>query len=317
MKSLSKKKIILIAVLAAALAAALLFIRQPESDEQPVTEITPYVGSLRLAVATTGAVAPKNRLEIMPSVAGRVESILVREGDYVRVGQVLVLMSSTERAALIDAARLQGAQALKYWQEAYKPIQIVAPIQGTVIVRNAEPGQTVNTASAIIVISDRLIVKAQVDETDIGRVVTGQSAEMSLDSHPEILVGGRVSHIYYESTTVNNVTIYYVEITPERIPPEFRSGMSATVDIIQSEKKDILIIPLEALIIEGGESYVMVKTGVAPEKRHVTTGISTEENIEITGGITKDTILLVFGTVLSTGQSEAKKNPLMPQIRRR
>jgi HlyD family secretion protein len=142
---------------------------------------------------------------------------------------------------------------------------------------------------------------------------------MSLDSHPEILVGGRVSHIYYESTTVNNVTIYYVEITPERIPPEFRSGMSATVDIIQSEKKDILIIPLEALISEGGESYVMVKTGAktAPEKRHVTTGMSTDENIEITGGITEETVLLVFGSVLTTNPSEAKQNPLMPQMRRR
>ncbi|MCL1910621.1 MAG: efflux RND transporter periplasmic adaptor subunit [Leptospirales bacterium] len=321
MKSFNKKKAVLFAALII-LAVVLFAVFKKSSGKdnvQKTTEIIPYKGDLRIAVSATGAIAPKNRLEIMPPVGGRIESILVKEGDYVRVGQVLILMSSNERAALIDAARLSGAQTLKYWQDAYKPIQIVAQIQGTVIVRGAEPGQTVNNSSVVLVISDRLIIKAQVDETDIGKVVVGQRAETSLDSHQEILVGGIVSHIYYESTVVSNVTFYYVEIMPDRVPPEFRSGMSATVDIIQSEKKDILIVPHEAISTENGQMYALVKTGVktAPEKRQVTIGMTTNDSVEITGGITEDDVIVVYGSSLTGGQIENKTNPLMPQMRRR
>jgi len=320
MRLFSKKKAALLAALI--ILAVILFTvfrKSSENGVQKTTEVIPRLGELRLAVSTTGTIAPKNRLEIMPPVGGRIENILVKEGDYVRVGQVLILMSSSERAALIDAARLSGAQALKYWQDAYKPIQIVAQIQGTVIVRNAEPGQTVNNSSVVLVISDRLIVKAQVDETDIGKVAVGQRAETSLDSHPEILVSGTVSHIYYESTVVSNVTVYYVEIIPERVPPEFRSGMSATVSIIQSEKKDIIIAPQESVLAEDDRTYyVLVKTGAksAPEKRPVTIGMTTNNGVEITSGITSNDVLIVYGSSFA-GQAESKKNPLMPQMRKK
>lgn len=313
-----KTTLIILTLLLAALIIFFFFTKSSNNESQEkVTEIQPYIGNISISISTTGTIAPKNRLEIMPSVAGRIESILVKEGDRVKVGQVLILMSSTERAALIDAARLQGAQALKYWQDAYKPIQLVAPIAGTIIVRDAEPGQTVSTADPILVISDRLIINAQVDETDIGKVSVGETAITSLDALPEMIVRGKVSHIYYESTTVNNVTVYYVEITPDTVPPEFRSGMSATIEIIQREKKDILIIPAEALIRETGQSYVMVKTGdkTPPEKRPVAIGMETTEMVEITNGINEFDTLLVFSE-LSQQNTPTSTSPLMPQMRR-
>ena len=158
------KPVILTAVAVIALSTFII-IRFSSADKTGIDmkEVRPVSGDIRLTVSTTGTVLPKNRLELKPSVAGRVEKILVSEGDKVKSGQVLVLMSSTDRAALIDAARLQGGEALKYWQDAYKLIPIVSPINGTVIVRSVEPGQTVTTSDDIIVISDRLIVKAQVD----------------------------------------------------------------------------------------------------------------------------------------------------------
>ncbi|MCL2025260.1 MAG: efflux RND transporter periplasmic adaptor subunit [Leptospirales bacterium] len=322
MKLFSKNKIALLTVLVV-LAIVLFVVFRKSSgsgDVQKTVEIVPYLGDLRIAISTTGTIAPKNRLEIMPPVGGRIENVLVREGDFVRVGQVLIVMSSTERAALIDGARVSGSQTLKYWQDAYKPIQVVAQIQGTVIVRNAEPGQTVANSSVVLVISDRLIVKAQVDETDIGKVAVGQRAETNLDAHPEILVGGRVSHIYYESTTVNNVTVYHVEIIPDRVPSEFRSGMSATVDIIQSERKDVLIVPQEAVMTDDDRThYVLVKTGAKslPEKRSVTIGMTTSDMTEITGGIDQDDVLITHSLSFA-GQAGAKKNPLVQQpVRRR
>jgi len=285
------------------------------NSDADLKEIRPLTGNMKQSVSTTGTVLPRNRLELKPSAAGRIEKILVREGDTVRTGQILALMSSTDRAALIDAARLQGKESLKYWEKAYKPISIVSPIDGTVIVRSVEPGQTVTTSDDIIIISDRLIVKAQVDETDIGRVKVGQSAEITLDSHPEIIVRGKVSHIYYESTTVNNVTIYYVIIIPDRIPPEYRSGMSASIEILEKEKKDILMIPSEAILTESGKNYVMVRTGdqKPPEKRFITTGMTDEQYVEIKEGIGMNDVIIISSKKLVIQQAEKSKNPFMPE----
>ena len=132
--------------------------------------INPVVGDVEMTVVTTGVIEPQNRLEIKPSISGRIESILVKEGDQVKSGDVLSWMSSTERAALLDAARSQGEEAVKYWEEAYKKTPIISPIDGEVIVRSIEPGQTISTSDAMLVLSDRLVVSAQFDETDIDSI---------------------------------------------------------------------------------------------------------------------------------------------------
>ncbi len=186
---------------------------------------------------------PQNRLEIKPPINGRIDEVKVLEGEKVTIGQTLALMSSTERAALLDAARAQGEESFNYWQQVYNSIPLIAPINGQVIVRAVEPGQTVTSSDTIIVLSDQLIVKAQVDETDIGKVKVDQSATISLDAYPEIKVKGKVNHISYESQVVNNVTIYEVDVIPERIPTVFRSGMSANIDIITTSKENALTIP--------------------------------------------------------------------------
>jgi len=190
----------------------------------------------------------------------------------------------------MDAARAQGEESLKYWQEAYKPTPLIAPIDGEVIVRAVEPGQTVTSSDAVIVLSDRLIVKAQVDETDIGKVKLGQPAIISLDAYPQIKVNGTVDHISYESKIVNNVTIYEVDILPERVPEVFRSGMSANVDIIERSKENILLIPLSAVKQDKEGIFVLLSQGkgIEPIKRRVELGISDEKNGEVVSGLRSD-----------------------------
>ena len=75
-------------------------------------------GDLEVKVTSTGSVKPYNRVEIKSPIPGRIDDVLVQEGDKVHQGQVLVLMSSTERAAILDAARSQGADTFKRWQDA-------------------------------------------------------------------------------------------------------------------------------------------------------------------------------------------------------
>jgi macrolide-specific efflux system membrane fusion protein len=283
-------------------------------------EISVEYGSIQTSISTTGIVQPQNRLEVKPSIGGRIEGILVKEGQKVVAGQTLAWMSSTERAALLDTARAQGEEALKYWQEAYKATPLIAPIDGEVIVRAVEPGQTVTSSDAVIVLSDRLIVKAQVDETDIGKVKLAQDAIISLDAYPQIKVKAVVDHISYESEVVNNVTIYEVDILPESVPEVFRSGMSANVEIIEKSKQDILIVPIEAVKQDRGGSFVLLSQGRNNKstKRRVELGIADDKNIEVVSGLAAgDKILITTQEYLPSQKTTSGSNPLMPFGRRR
>jgi len=318
-KSGKKKYIVVILILAGAAAYFLFGLIEPAQPEFYVRIVRPEVSDIRMTVSTTGTVEPRNRLELMPTVAGRIDTIKVREGNRVRSGQVLALMSSTERAAMIDSAKLQSKDAVKYWKNVYKPIPIVAPISGTVIVRSVEPGQSVTTSDAILVLSDRLIVKAQVDETDIGRVKNGQRAYITLDSHQDITVPARVTHIYYESTTVSNVTVYYVVITPDRVPVEFRSGMSASVEIVEKEEKNVLLVPTEAIKYFDGKKVVLLGKGRGnpPERREIKTGAENDGKVQVLSGITSDDELMIMTKNGVEQKSAGSKNPFMPERPRR
>jgi membrane fusion protein, macrolide-specific efflux system len=291
-----KFKIILVVVIISTVTGVVIFKIKGKSANNEITkEINPTVGSLKTYVSTTGTVLPQNRLEVKPPVGVRVDSVEVQEGDKVKIGQILAWMSSTERAALLDAARGQGEASLKYWKEVYKPIPLLSPIDGEVIVATTQPGQTVTTAEAVVVLSNHLITRAQVDETDIGKIKLGQSAVITLDAYPDTKIKASVAHIYYESQTVNNVTIYNVDLLPDNVPAFFRSGMNATVDFIIQSKEDILLVPLDALRKEKDTSYVLLKqeNGNQPVLAPVNLGISDDKNVEVVSGINKnDTIII-------------------------
>lgn len=315
-----KLSLILLVVL---IFSVILIIRY-NNDPQAITEeINPFYGNMQIFISTVGTVLPENRLEIRPPISGRIEEILVREGEKVKVGEILAWMSSTERAALLDAARAQGEEILKHWQNILKPTPLIAPIDATVIVRAVEPGQTVTSSDAIIVLADRLIVKVQVDETDVGRVKHGQTAIISLDAHPQIEVKATVAHISYESKIINDIIIYEVDILPERVPQVFRSGMSANVNIIEKSKENILLIPLKAVKQNKRGNFVLLSKGIGekPIERRVELGISDGRNIEVVSGLgAKDKIIVE--TQRHLGRSDRRPasspfTPLMPRSRRR
>lgn len=293
-------------------------IKQKNSSGEIMQEINPVVGAIKNFISCTGTVLPKNRLEIKPPVPGRIEQILVKEGEQVKAGQILAWMSSTERAALLDAARGKGEETLRYWEDAYKPIPLPAPIDGEVIVATTQPGQTVTTSDAVIVLSDRLIVRAQVDETDIGKITLDKKAIISIDAYPDTKINASVGHIYYESKTVNNVTIYEVDLVPEEIPAFFRSGMNTTVDFMEEGKGDVLLVPQSAVRKEKDGDYVLVKENNSkePAKVRVTLGISDDKNIEVLSGITENDRIIVNSKKYSLPVNNGGKNPFMPSRRR-
>ena len=248
-------------------------------------------GRIEVTIESTGVVDPRNRLEIKPPVGGRIEDVLVREGEAVKKGEIIGWMSSTERATLLDAARAKGGEVLRKWEDVYKPTPLIAPLDGTIIARKTEPGQAVTAQDVVLVLSDRLIVNAQVDETDIGQLRVGQVATVTLDAYPDVKVSGTARQIAFEAVTVNNVTIYEVEVEPEVIPDCMKSGMTAAVLFRVAEADDVLVLPSDAITKRGDESLVLVDDGnpeTPPEGRSVLTGLASGGRVEIVAGLDGD-----------------------------
>ena len=100
----------------------------------------------------------------------------------------------------------------------------------------------------MVVLSDRLIVEALVDETDLALIALGQKTVVQLDAYAKEIFFGKVDHIMYESKLMNNVNVYAVDVLPEKVPPAFRSGMTANVTFIVKQKKGVLLVPSEAVV---------------------------------------------------------------------
>ncbi len=151
-------------------------------------------------------------------------------------------------------ASLQTAQAsLARAQTNLNYAVIRSPIDGTVILRNVEPGQTVaaslSTPTLFIIAEDlaHMEIHAQVDESDIGQIKLGQTARFTVQAYTDQTFTGNVRQIWLQPTTVQNVVTYTVVVDAENRDNMLLPGMTATIDFIIEEKKDVLLIPNSAL----------------------------------------------------------------------
>ncbi|MHB9154952.1 MAG: efflux RND transporter periplasmic adaptor subunit [Endomicrobiales bacterium] len=306
------KKAVIIAAIAV-LAAGGFFLLRKNGKAPSYREIQPERASISIAIRETGTVSPRNRLEIKPPIAGRIEDVSVEEGRKVKKGEIIAWLSSSERAALLDAARAKGEAELKKWEDIYRPTPIIAPLGGFIIARSKEPGQTVGTADVILVMADTLIIEADVDETDLRYIRLGQQVALSLDAYPDQSFKGVVEHIAYESRVVNNVTVYTVKIRPHSQPRNFRAGMTATVEVESQKKDDALLLPYDAVTDKDGAKTVLLKTEKGkPRAAQIETGISNGKKVEVLSGIVDSDIILLGGKAPKTEKKDFKTGSFVP-----
>ncbi len=315
MKKGNKWIVILILLLLAAGIAFYGYSKKEKSQEKIYKTIQVIRGNIEKTILTTGLVQPYNRLEIKPPVAGRIDEVLVVEGQKVVKGQTLAFMSSTDRAALLDAARSKGADELKHWESYYKPTPIIAPLDGVIIAKNIQNGQTVTQQDAVLVMSDRLIVKAQVDETDIGEVKLKQKTVTVLDAYPRDELKGHVDHIAYEAKVVNNVTVYEVDVITDEVPDFMRSGMTANVTFDIGGTENVLVLPARAVEKEQNKNFVLIPNPDEPSqpfKQAVELGLSDGKKVEILKGLQEGDRVLVKNIPEKIQSSKTQTSPLSP-----
>jgi len=168
--------------------------------------------------------------------------------------QALARLASAQAA--IKVAQSQVAQRSAAVQNAELDVQytvIRAPVDGVVLSRTVEPGQTVaasfQTPVLFSIAEDlsQMQVETSVDEADISKVKQGAQAAFTVDAFPEQNFTGVVTEVRQSPVAVSGVVTYLVIIRTENPKGELKPGMTATVEIIENEREDVLMIPDEAL----------------------------------------------------------------------
>jgi HlyD family secretion protein len=206
--------------------------------------------------------AAKAKVEEANATSIEKERDLARKSDLAERKVVSTLELDTARAAHDRAvAALASARAdvgvaeaeLKLNQTNLAKARIVSPINGVVLTRNVDPGQTVASslqAPVLFSIAEdlrQMEVQVDVDEADVGKVKEGQDATFSVDAYPERRFAARIRELRYGSEVVQGVVTYKAVLSTDNGELLLRPGMTATAELAVQHVEQALLIPNAAL----------------------------------------------------------------------
>ena len=247
-----------------------------------------------------------------------------------------------------DNAKLSYTQAKEQVVSAKEEVQraqtnlgyatITSPIDGVVLSKSVEEGQTVaasfSTPELFTIAQDltNMQVVADVDEADIGDVKEGERVTFTVDAYPDDTFEGEVKQVRQEATTTNNVVTYEVVISAPNADLKLKPGLTANVTIYTAERKGVLSVPSKALRFTPQKETVgkMKIVDVANAKNKVWTiegnsivahkvniGMTDGTNTQIVGGIAEGT-KVVTGLKVTGGEekmpmeAQGEKSPFAP-----
>jgi len=146
-------------------------------------------------------------------------------------------------------------------------VNIVAPMEGYVILKNVEVGQTVtsgvssfNEGTVLYTVADlrSMLIKAAINEVDIGRLRLGQPVAITVDAFPFKRFAGRVTHISPAARLEEKIKVFDVEVELDEQVADFRAGMTANIEIHGDRVEQVLAVPVEGIFRREDRDVVYV-----------------------------------------------------------
>src|SRR5687768_16223653 len=239
-----------------------------------------------------------------------------------------------EKYSIVEKSGIPISQSAANFQGS----NVVAPMDGVVLTKNVEIGESItsgvssfNAGTVLFSVADtsRMIVKAGVNEVDIGKIRTGMPVNVTLDAYPKIAFKGKIDRIAPAVRVEEKVRVFDVEIRLDAQGRELRSGMTANIEVVGERKDKVLTVPVEAVFKRDDQEVVYVKKAIDPkalaeqakkksddkdakkkddkdawkqffDKRVIVTGLADNARVEIVSG-------------LKSGEEVALEDPTVPK----
>jgi HlyD family secretion protein len=241
---------------------------------------------------------------------------------------------SQEKYNLVEKSGIPISQSA----ESFQGSNVVAPMTGVVLTKNVEIGESItsgvssfNAGTILFSVADtsKMIVKAGVNEVDIGKIHVAMPVKVTLDAYPKVAFAGRIDRIAPAVRIDDKVRVFDVEVRLDAQGRELRSGMTANIEVTGERKAKVLTVPAEALFQRDEGEIVYVKKVIDPkaaaaapkkddkdgkdnkdawkqyfEKRVVVSGLSDNAHVEIVKG-------------LKAGEEVALEDPTLPRDKKK
>ncbi len=224
------------------------------------TKLISQVDSTKAALSVANANLLESKINVKDAKREleRVQELYkVTDGDYPSAKEIDSAIITYEKSkAAHEALKAQKAQAealLKSNEEDLKKALVTSPINGVVLNKAVEVGQTLVSSMQIPTLFTlaedlkKMEVIVSVDEADVGQVKQNQTVEFSVDAYPDKIFNGIIKQVRINSTMVNNVVTYETVVTVDNSDLLLRPGMTVTADITTKVVKDALLVPNAAL----------------------------------------------------------------------
>jgi len=295
----------------------------------PVEVAAVSEGTVSAYISSTANLVAENEVKVLSEVEGRVLTLRVEEGDWVKNGQVLAslvrddeqiafkkaqLKETNARAAfdrakeLVDRELISreefdklsidyeiAGQELAEAEWALKKTTIVAPFSGRVTARMTQLGQHVRPGDELFQVTDfnPLIARIYLPERDVLGLEEGRIVQIRLDAADQVSFAGRIRQISPVVDTSTGTVKLTVEATEP--PKEVRPGSFVTVNIVRETHPEALLLPREAVLRELQKAHVFVAEDDVAEKRSVTLGLEEGDLIEVISGVEAGDQVIVAG----------------------
>jgi len=289
-------------------------------------------GTIKSEVFATGKIESESQSSLNFAVSGRVVFVSVKEGDYVKKGQVIASLDREKfeialrqaqqdvvaadaklekvyddlpdnriesfqdkiNRTAAEAVKNQAFDAVKLAERNLKDATLTSPIGGTIIELNVKHGEEILATETAAKVADTASIHfiSEIDETDIGSISEGQNALIHLDAYPDGEINSKVQKISSFGTTTETQATVFE--VELALPPDdkFIIGMNGDIQITTEEKENVLSIPVEALVMEN--SIWVSENGQYIEKE-VEVGIQNDSQAEIIGGIEDGEAVVIEG----------------------
>ncbi len=310
----------------------------PVAKNQRVAKIDPRPFALRVQQSEAGlanarAALAKARADLEYKSSNLARNRKLQAEGIVAADAVGVLASGVDQArAEVAVQQAQVQQAEAQLEEARVNLgytDIVSPVDGVVVSRAVDVGQTVaasfQTPTLFVIAEDltKMQVNANVSEADIGVVREGQSATFTVDAFPERSFSGTVSQVRNSPLNVQNVITYDVVIDAGNADLALRPGMTANIDVVTGRREQVLRVPTAALrfrppandgdaVAAPSGAAVWRLTNDRPEPITVTQGLADDSYTEVQADALHEGDAVIVAVERAKGQTEGASTQRPP-----